>query len=202
MLLLLPIEPDNRAALLRELIENSEKHLGPAFFEENHGHFWGVTETRPFMRTLQDLGDQLIDLDRFDEAITVFERMLNLNPGDNQGLRYRLLPLYLATRRFSAIAALSANYPNECDFSAVFAWGRVMELWLTGGAKEIPAALRQARKVNRFVEAYLTGLRRLPEGLPASYRPGDESEAHVAVHELSVALRAHPSFSDWLYARR
>jgi tetratricopeptide (TPR) repeat protein len=49
---------------------------------------WGHIDNRPFLRCLQGYGLCLWRLSRFDEAERVFERMLWLNPTDNQGARF------------------------------------------------------------------------------------------------------------------
>jgi tetratricopeptide (TPR) repeat protein len=49
---------------------------------------WGHIDNRPFMRCLQGYGLCLWRLDRFEEAERVFNRMLWLNPSDNQGVRF------------------------------------------------------------------------------------------------------------------
>ncbi len=49
---------------------------------------WGFVDNRPFLRCLQGSGLCLWRLGRFPEAEALFERMLWLNPGDNQGIRF------------------------------------------------------------------------------------------------------------------
>jgi hypothetical protein len=49
---------------------------------------WGHVDNRPFMRCLHGYGLCLWRLERFDEAERVFDRMLWLNPSDNQGVRF------------------------------------------------------------------------------------------------------------------
>jgi tetratricopeptide (TPR) repeat protein len=51
---------------------------------------WGRVDNRPFLRCLHGWGLCLWRLDRHDEAAAVFERMLWLNPTDNQGIRFLL----------------------------------------------------------------------------------------------------------------
>lgn len=51
---------------------------------------WGMIDNRPFMRCLHGLGNALWRLRRIEEASVVFQRMLWLNPGDNQGARFCL----------------------------------------------------------------------------------------------------------------
>lgn len=49
---------------------------------------WGLIDNRPFLRCLYGYGLCLWRLGRFDEAASVFERILWLNPSDNQGARF------------------------------------------------------------------------------------------------------------------
>lgn len=83
-----------------------------------------------------------------------------------------------------------------------FAWARVLERWLSGQLAEAEAALARARKVNRFVEPYISGVRELPSEGPAYYRPGEESEAQVCAKALAIAWKNQPAFCQWLRARR
>ena len=48
---------------------------------------WGLIDNRPFLRCLNGYGLCLWRLGRFDEAEQIFDRMLWLNPSDNQGAR-------------------------------------------------------------------------------------------------------------------
>jgi hypothetical protein len=48
---------------------------------------WGHLDNRPFLRCLHGFGLCFWRLSRFDEAAQVFDRMLWLNPSDNQGVR-------------------------------------------------------------------------------------------------------------------
>jgi hypothetical protein len=52
---------------------------------------WGLIDNRPFLRCMHGYGLSLWRLERWKEAEQVFERMLWMNPSDNQGIR-GLLP--------------------------------------------------------------------------------------------------------------
>jgi hypothetical protein len=58
---------------------------------------WGCIDNRPFLRCMIGFGICLWRLRRFKEARNIFERMLGLNPSDNQGVRF-LLPDVRAKR--------------------------------------------------------------------------------------------------------
>ena len=49
---------------------------------------WGLIDNRPFLRCTHGYGLCLWRLGRFDEAERLFERMLWINPSDNQGVRF------------------------------------------------------------------------------------------------------------------
>ncbi len=48
---------------------------------------WGHVDNRPFLRCMHGFGLCLWRLGRFEEAVSIFDRMLWLNPFDNQGIR-------------------------------------------------------------------------------------------------------------------
>ena len=192
---------ENRLHLMREVVQKAERNLGDDFFDEHAGHFWGNVFTRPYMRAKQHLGELLAETGQQAEAIAVFERMLELNPHDNQGMRFPLLGLYLAANRPGDANRLMSNYPDEERILGSVAWARVLEQWLSGNLDGAEAALARARKVNPFAERYLSGARALPDDAPAYYRPGEESEAQVCARELAPAMESHADFRLWLRAR-
>jgi tetratricopeptide (TPR) repeat protein len=49
---------------------------------------WGLIDNRPFLRCMHGYGLCLWCLERFEEAERIFDRMLWLNPSDNQGVRF------------------------------------------------------------------------------------------------------------------
>src|SRR5262249_54513250 len=71
------------AALLEQGIAAGERALGPETFQRDAGHFWGLLETRPYMRARMELAMALWTLGRRDEAVQHLQELLRLNPGDN-----------------------------------------------------------------------------------------------------------------------
>jgi len=61
---------------------------------------WGCIDNRPFLRCANAYGLCLWRLRRWQEAARLFERMLWLNPSDNQGIRF-LLPAVRARRAWA-----------------------------------------------------------------------------------------------------
>jgi hypothetical protein len=78
-----------------------ELSLGPSF---DGVLLWGIIYNRPFLRCLHGYGLCLWRLGRPLEAEQVFERILSLNPNDNQGVR----ECWLAVRNGGTWEAMSA----------------------------------------------------------------------------------------------
>jgi len=181
---------------LQRAVAAGERSLGARLFKENKGHFWGLLETRPYMRARQQLAEMLTEAGLLQDAISHYEAMLELNPNDNQGVREPLLGLYLQTGSSDAAAKLLKTY--EKDASATFAWGRVLERFLAHDLQAAAASLKSARKGNRFVELYMTAQRPFPKEMPGSYAMGSAEEAILSLESLALAWTAHPEAMLWL----
>lgn len=58
---------------------------------------WSLVDNRPFLRCMHGFALCLWRLGRFSEAALVFQRMLWLNPSDNQGVRFLIDPVKAKT---------------------------------------------------------------------------------------------------------
>ncbi|MFZ3213927.1 MAG: hypothetical protein WA188_20665 [Terriglobales bacterium] len=181
---------------LEKAVAAGERSLGAKYFEENKGHFWGILETRPYMRARQQLADLLLHAGRTTEAINHFKGLLELNPNDNQGIRDILLGCYLVGDDLDGARHLLRAY--EEDGGAVFNWGRTLERILSGDFKGAEHALEHARSHNRFVELYLTAKKKPPRAMPDSYSFGSDEEALICIECLGEAWAAHPEALIWL----
>jgi tetratricopeptide (TPR) repeat protein len=76
--------------LYEQGVAAGERALGAEAFQRDVGHFWGLLETRPYLRARLGLAHALWTAGRRDEAVRHLQDMLRLNPGDNQGVRYTL----------------------------------------------------------------------------------------------------------------
>lgn len=200
----LVVMTDLDARTPREMIEGlqtavaaGERSLGKKFIRENKGYFWGLIETRPWMRAMEQLARLLHGQGFLLDAIKIYERMLDLNPNDNQGVRDPLLGLYLQTGDLKGAARLLKKYKE--DSLANFGWARVLERFLSGDRDGAAAALNKARAANRHVELYLIGQKELPKRLPEMYSPGSSEEAILCLQNLSGAWAEHKEAVLWLF---
>jgi tetratricopeptide (TPR) repeat protein len=181
-----------------EALDYSRKHLSvPREALTAVGSFWGIVQTRPYMRARARLAQALWAMGDRQAAIEHAQDMLRLNPGDNQGGRYVLLNWLLMLDAPDQIEALLAQYDD--DVSAVWTYGRALNAFRREGDTHDSRRLRaNARKWNPHVPAYLSGKRRLPRELPELIGMGDESEAIACASEQMAAWRATPGALDWL----
>jgi tetratricopeptide (TPR) repeat protein len=183
-------------AALQNAVAAGERSLGAKFFKENTGDYWGLIETRPYMRARLQLAGALWAEGRELEAVSHYEGLLQLNPNDNQGVRDILLGRYLAGDDRGGARRLLRQYKE--DISAMFAWGRVLERFL---ADDLPGArqqLNEARERNRLAGLYLTGQRKMPQSMPEAYALGSEEEAIICADLLAEAWARHMDALVWL----
>jgi tetratricopeptide (TPR) repeat protein len=192
--------PDIESAcrLYEQGMAAAERAMGSDMFEEA-GSFWGILETRPYMRALHGLAECLVDLDRPAEAAERFQEMLRLNPGDNQGARTSLVNLLIALDRDAEAEALVDRY--EEDSWALMAFPRALLAFRReGDSLEARRCLKKALQSNRFVPGLLLGSRTAkPPG--DYYRPGDENEAGIYLDLSGDTWESTPGALDWLQER-
>ncbi|WP_052353763.1 tetratricopeptide repeat protein [Neobacillus jeddahensis] len=177
-------------------IQAGEQDLGKAFFSENRGSFWGLIETRPFMRAKLHYAEALSLLGKINKAIQQYEELLELNPNDNQGVRYSLFVAYVDSGHFEKAAKLLHQYEEP---SAQGVYNKVLlELFTNGFTKNAEMLLKNAKQVNRHVISYLTGKKRLPAYPPDFYGFGDENEAIVYADMHLHLWRKIDGLGEWL----
>lgn len=190
------LSPQEYIERMRAAVQAGERSLGSDFFQHNKGHFWGIVQTRPYMRARWELALALAGSQQFPQAIRELEALIELNPNDNQGARDYLLSLYLLTADLPGADRLFKQYPN--DAMAVFAWAKLLRHLIAQNAAGARAALRAATKANPHVLAFLSGRKTMPRESPGYYSPGDESEAVNCMLILGPAWLAHPQAFLWL----
>ena len=178
-------------------VKAGEQALGETFFAENEGYFWGILETRPYMRARAGLANTLWDLRKKDEALAHYREMLRLNPGDNQGIRYSLLILLLELNRKDEVDDLLDEYEDE--WSSEWRYTRVLRIFqIEGDSISAREALEEAQEQNPHVPDYLTGATRIPKRMPEMISLGRESEAASYASSHLNFWRKTRGAVDWL----
>jgi len=153
-------------ALYRLGMKAGELALGPEF-EELKGEFWGWLQTRPYMRARAGLAGALYRTGAVDEALTHWRALLELNPDDNQGIRYTLALVLLNRGRDDELRQLLRLH--EDDGGIVITYTRALVAFRDGDPTAA-AILSDALRGNRHVPAILSGA-----------RPGEPSQGYLTM---------------------
>jgi tetratricopeptide (TPR) repeat protein len=190
---------DEELDLWRRGVTAGEDALGSAAFMDFAGEFWGFLETRPYMRARFGLARALWNRGERDDAIRHLQAMLELNPGDNQGVRHILTAYLVEAGRDADLRKLMVQYPDE--YSAVWAWTGALLAFRTGGdGVQARKRLTEAMTVNGHVRAYLCGEQPMPARLPPFLSPGAPDEAVHYVVEHRQGWERTPAALDWVRA--
>jgi tetratricopeptide (TPR) repeat protein len=182
-------------AWYRKGVEAGEQALGPEGFEEYAGHFWGFLETRPYMRARAGLAAALWRLGRHQEAIDHCWAMLELNPNDNQGIRYLLAGHLLARNDIKALKTLIKQY--EEDGTAAWLYTQALLAFRENG-RDAGQLAEEAWLANRHVPGLLSGKQALVASIDGYVTMGGEDEAAEYVEENGGAWRETPGAVEWL----
>lgn len=159
-----------------------ERELGPEYFKEMKGHFWGLIETRPYMRARFNYAINKEMIGETEEAITHYEELLELNEQDNLGVRYQLFNAYVELGKYGNAAALLKKY--EESGTAIGEFNELLLEYLRRGiSPKLEKLFKTAEKTNPYVIEYLSGKKRLPSKMPMGYSLGSKEEAQIYVKD-------------------
>jgi len=162
--------------LYQKAMESGKRQLGTTFFRKNKGHFWLMVEARPFMTAKLGFAHCLEDLEWNDEAIKEYNELLELNPGDHQGVRFALASLLLFTRKYNQFSELYKKYTDEQ--STFWLFNYALFLFATGGSTpKANKALLFANEANSHVIDFMTQQKKMKPNSEGYFNPGDENEA-------------------------
>ena len=171
--------------------------IGADRFASLRGEFWGHLETRPYMRARLGLAQPLRDVGRHDEALAHYRALLELNPGDNQGVRYLLLAALLDLGLNHEAGVLLAEH--EDDLQALWPYGRLLwRLRVDAGTARTRAAFDAAIQANPYVVSYLLDPDSIPFDRPPHFALRSREEAAYVAETLADAFAATDGALEWL----
>jgi tetratricopeptide (TPR) repeat protein len=192
------LEPIFETAILyyKNGIDISKRIYAKTHFKDGIGNFWMIHETRPFMRCMQALADCLRHMNRFHDAISIYEEMIRLNPNDNQGVRDQLLLCLLRINDYNKFIKYDKLYKD--DHGAFPSFNRALFAFKTlGSSPRSIGILQHAAESNKHVIPRLL-MKEISDEFPEGYGMGDEKEAkyycffaHEIWHETKGVI-------DWI----
>lgn len=184
-----------RKAYYQKGVDIGQRLFGGDFLQNNRGYFWGITETRPYMRCLDGLARNEAETGQLSKAIVIWEDMLSLNPHDNQGVRYNLLPALLRQHDLTSYHRYRKTYPED---STMMVFNDALVSFMENGdSEESRAQLKASRSHNPYVVPLL--LEKAPPSFsPDSYILNSPEEAFCYANDTWQVWQAAPGAIDWL----
>ena len=160
---------------------------------------WIALDNRDALRLLmaravahQDAGDPAA-------AEALLERLLSLNPHDNQGARAMLINLRLGRGDDEGALDLAGKYPEDAMIETL--WGRVLALYRLGRRGEALSALAEAHRRNPHVPGQLLSPKQGGATGPDTllgYAAGGEAIARKYARDVGDLWHGEPGLAKWL----
>ena len=180
-------------------VDAGVRAIGAEKFAALQGEFWGHLETRPYMRARLALAQKLRELGREEDALNHYRELLRLNPNDNQGVRYLVLPALLEQRRDEEADRVIQDYDG--DIQAMWPYAQALRAFQAeGDAPRARAVLENAVRINSHVIGYLLDPDSIPPVAAPHFALGSREEAAYVAEGLQAAFEATPGARSWLGA--
>lgn len=180
--------PLKRWKLLDEGLEFEKYRLEEeGYFEkDNIGHFYGIFETRPYIRGLYAKADYLILDGKIKQARDICKEILRLNKNDNMGSRYLLMAIYAYFEEENDMIKLYKKYPEE-DLEMLFPL--FILYYKLGNDKKAKEYLDRINKVNQHFIKFFKGTMKENTDIPyRHYAKGDSSEVIMYFREYDFLV--------------
>jgi hypothetical protein len=190
------IDLEKAIAIEKKRLENDE-----LFEAENIGSFYGILETRPYMRACASYVELLIIMGKIKKAIAECERLIELSAGDNMGIRYKLMGLYAAQSDAEGAEALHKKYKEE---SFMLLYPRALLYYKLDNLKKAKPLIKKLAQVNAAYVDFVTGKINLGEdeiveiGYQGMYAPGTIEEVITYFSENPYLVMSAGAFNEWV----
>eukprot|EP00771_Trimastix_marina_P004232 gnl/Trimastix_PCT/978.p1 GENE.gnl/Trimastix_PCT/978~~gnl/Trimastix_PCT/978.p1 ORF type:complete len:436 (-),score=82.87 gnl/Trimastix_PCT/978:19-1275(-) len=163
----------------RQGVEMGKRIIPQRYFTSMRGQFWKRIRNRGYLRSLHGLANCLAHQQMNDEALQIYDTILNLNPDDNQGVHLVLSDMYLRCGQEDHIREFLFEHSAHCDrgvYATTFCYSLALLWFRQNDVARYADALAKAFRRNIYVPEYLLG-KPLPGAQPACLAIGQASEA-------------------------
>lgn len=191
--------PIKRMQLLEEGLEYEKDRLtDEEYFEKDKGHFYGIFETRPYIRGLYAKATYLIMDGKIKKARDVCREIIKLNEHDNTGARYLLMAIYAILEEEKDMLKLYKKYPEE-DLEMLVPL--FILYYKQDNSKKAKEYLDRINKANpdfiKFFKGTMKENKDVPEGY---YSKGDSSEVMMYFMQYDFLLATMPTLDYYILA--
>ena len=166
------------------------------FDKENIGHFYGIFETRPYIRGLVIKAEYLLEEGKISQAENVCREVLRLNENDNMGARYLLMAIYATLEKENDMLKLYKKYPEE-DLEMIFPLFALY--YKLGNDKKAKEYLNRIDKCNsNFVKFFNGTIKESKKVEHGYYSRGDSSEIFMYLDRYDYLLITMPKLHEYV----
>jgi len=190
--------PIKRWNLLNDGLEYEKKRLEKEgyFKKDNIGHFYGIFETRPYIRGLCTKVDYLLCDGKMKQAKDLCKEILKLNEHDNLGVRYMLMAIYVYLEDESEMLKLYRKF-NENNFEMLFPL--FVLYYKLGNDVKAKEYLDKVNKANPHFIKFIKGTMKPEKNVPEGYfSPGDPSEIIMYFTRYRFLLETMPTIHYYI----
>ncbi|MBQ9564917.1 MAG: hypothetical protein IJU98_04955 [Synergistaceae bacterium] len=188
---------------LLPLLEKGDQQMKKEgfFTKEFKGSFWGIVETRPYMRLRHAVMRSMTKCGMFRRAAKECEEMLALCEGDNLGVRYDLMHLYAMLEEEKPAKALMKKYQGNEETQMILPFS-ILHFKL-GKMDEALEELKRLNEINKdtkkFLRAMMSGKmdNLLTKMEPWGYRPYCIEELAIEASNYSFLFENAISYFPW-----
>lgn len=188
--------------MLAPLIEKGNGQMEAAgYFKNCMDDFWGVVETRPYMRLRYFYMHTLSENGMMRKACAEGEELLKLCPNDNLGVRYALMHLYACLEDERAALAVSEKYAVDNETQMLLPMAALY--FKLGDLERSMSYLQLLYKINPDTKRFLTAVsddsidKYFYEADPSGYCPGSMEELLYEYESFPYFFVLLHSFFDW-----
>jgi len=162
---------------------------------------WPVPQNRPALRSLLRMIH--VEQSKYNDnaALGYAQRLLQLNPGDNHGIRTLLINQYLKENENDKALQLAAQYPD--DMNPEISFGRALALFRLGKTKEANQALAFAMEdLPKVAPMLCRKTVRQPKLSEYGITIGGDDQAWLYREEARELWEKTPGAMEWLKKQR
>lgn len=156
----------------------------------------------PVIRALMAFARTLEVCGKTKDAVPIYEKALQVDPGDPLEVHHHLARCLLDLRQLKGLKALRERYPEKAN--ALTAWTCLLEIQKSEKQTGLDQALQEARRANHHVEDFLTSRCRVPKHHDVREKglPGSLEEALHVLDMIGEAWFSDRTALSWIIKQK
>ena len=221
----LELEPDNMDAVsasldlieddstweyyqkLSEAVKNGAKLMEKKGLmdEDSIGEYWGILETRPYMRLLNRYAEFMAEAGMMSLAAREYEEMIRLSENDNLGVRYSLMHVYAFLEQEEPALELHKRYDGYEETQMLLPLSVLY--FKRGDFDKAEDYLKRLCATNKDTKKFFRAIKKdkldhyVEEISGYGYQPFTIQELIVELMENSFLFRMVPLYMEWAYEK-